>query len=133
MKSKCSWQAIKFFWFSISAGVIETVSFTLLNEILKLNYWVAYITALALSVLWNFTLNRRFTFKSSANIPIAMAKIVGFYLVFTPVSAYLGELAKQSGVNEYIILGVTMLCNLILEFLFCKFVVYRNQEDTLNT
>ena len=131
MKNKLSWQAIKFFWFSVSAGVIQAVSFALLNETLSINYWVAYIIALALSVLWNFTLNRRYTFKSSANIPVAMAKVFGFYLVFTPVSAYLGEMAEQSGVNEYIVLAVTMLCNLVLEFLFCKLVVYRNQEDTL--
>ncbi len=131
MKNKLSWQAVKFFWFSVSAGVIETLSFTLLNETLTINYWVSYITALTLSVLWNFTLNRRYTFKSGANIPVAMAKIFGFYLVFAPVSTYLGELASQNGVNEYIILGITMLCNLVLEFLFCKLVVYRNQEDTL--
>ncbi len=132
MKNKLSWQAIKFFWFSVSAGVIQAVSFALLNETLNINYWVAYIIALTLSVLWNFTLNRRYTFKSSVNIPVAMAKVFGFYLVFTPVSAYLGEMAEQSGVNEYIVLAVTMLCNLVLEFLFCKLVVYRNQEDTLN-
>ena len=132
MKSKISWQAVKFFWFSVSAGVIQAASFALLNETLTVNYWVSYITALTLSVLWNFTLNRRYTFKSGANIPVAMAKVFGFYLVFTPVSAWLGEMAEQSGINEYIILAVTMLCNLVLEFLFCKLVVYRNQEDTLN-
>jgi len=132
MKNKLSWQAIKFFWFSVSAGVIQAVSFALLNETLNINYWVSYIIALTLSVLWNFTLNRRYTFKSSANIPVAMAKVFGFYLLFTPVSAYLGEMAEQSGVNEYIVLAVTMLWKLVLEFLFCKLVVYRNQEDTLN-
>lgn len=132
MKNKLSWQAFKFFWFSASAGIIQTVSFTLLNEIGKLNYSLSYLIALILSVLWNFTFNRRFTFKSSANVPIAMAKVFGFYLVFTPLSVWLGEMAAQSGVNEYIILAVTMLCNMVLEFLFCKFVVYRNQEDTLN-
>lgn len=132
MKNKLSWQAFKFFWFSASAGIIQTVSFTLLNEIGKLNYSLSYLIALILSVLWNFTFNRRFTFKSSANVPIAMAKVFGFYLVFTPLSVWLGEMATQSGVNEYIILAVTMLCNMVLEFLFCKLVVYRNQEDTLN-
>jgi len=82
-------------------------------------------------VLWNFTFNRRFTFKSAANVPIAMAKVLGFYAVFTPLSTWLGDLAVDSGVNEYIVLAVTMICNLVLEFLFCKFVVYRNQEYTL--
>ena len=88
--------------------------------------------SLVLSILWNFTLNRRYTFKSAANVPIAMAKVFGFYLVFTPVSTYLGNLAEGFGINDFLILIVTMLANFVLEFLFCKFVVYRGKEDTLN-
>ncbi len=131
MENKTLWQGIKFTLFSVSAGVIQIGSFTLLNELLKLNYWVAYLPSLILSIIWNFTLNRQYTFKSAANIPLAMAKVFGFYLVFTPLSTVLGEMAEVSGVNEYIVLGVTMLANFVLEFLFCKFVVYRNQENTL--
>ena len=123
-------QMVKFTLFSVSAGIIQVVSFSLLNELLKLDYWASYLTALILSIVWNFTLNRRYTFQSAANIPIAMAKVFGFYLVFTPLSTYLGNLAEMSGVNEYIVLAVTMLSNFILEFLFCKFVVYRNNENT---
>ena len=122
---------IKFTLFSISAGVIQVASFSLLNELLKLDYWASYLTALILSILWNFTLNRRYTFKSAANIPIAMAKVFGFYLVFTPLSTYLGNLAESAGINDFVILIVTILANFVLEFLFCKFVVYRGQEDTL--
>ena len=128
--NKSALQILKFTLFSISAGVIQAISFTLLNEIFKLQYWAAYLTALVLSVLWNFTLNRRFTFKSAANIPIAMTKVFGYYLVFTPLSTYLGALAEGSGVNEYIVLGITMITNFVTEFLFCKFIVYRNQENT---
>ncbi len=123
-------QISKFVFFSASAGVIQVGSFTLLNELVKMKYWPAYLISLILSVLWNFTLNRKFTFKSAANIPVAMTKVFGYYLVFTPLSTYLGNLADNAGVNEYIILAVTMLSNLITEFLFCKFVVYRNQENT---
>lgn len=124
-------QIVKFTLFSISAGIIQIGSFTLLNELVKLPYWPAYLISLILSILWNFTVNRRFTFKSAANVPVAMAKVFGFYLVFTPLSTYLGHLAEGSGINEYIVLIVTMLSNFVLEFLFCKFVVYRNQENTL--
>ena len=124
-------QAIKFTLFSVSAGIIQVTSFTLMNEVFKFNYWVAYLISLTLSIVWNFTFNRRFTFKSAANVPVAMAKIFGFYLIFTPLSTYLGHLAETNGVNEYLVLAVTMLSNFILEFLFCKFVVYRKQEDTL--
>lgn len=123
-------QAIKFTLFSISAGIIQIGSFTLLEIFIK-DYWIAYLISLILSVLWNFTLNRRYTFKSAANIPIAMAKVFGFYIVFTPVSTYLGHLAEKGGVNDFIILILTMLSNFVLEFLFCKFVVYRGKEDTL--
>ena len=124
------WQAVKFTLFSASAGIIQVVSFSLLNELINWPYWPSYLIALTLSVLWNFTLNRRYTFKSAANVPVAMAKVFGFYLVFTPLSTWLGQLAETAGINEYIILAVTMLSNFVLEFLFCKFVVYRNQENT---
>ena len=130
MKKSDALQAVKFALFSASAGIIEVVAFTLLNEVAHMPYWPAYLIALVLSVLWNFTFNRRFTFKSAANIPVAMAKIAGFYLVFTPLSTWLGNMAEQSGVNEYIVLAVTMLANFVLEYLFCKFVVYRGQENT---
>jgi len=116
---------------SASAGIIQVVSFALLNELMSWPYWPSYLIALTLSVLWNFTLNRRYTFQSAANVPVAMAKVFGFYLVFTPLSTWLGQLAENAGVNEYIVLALTMLSNFVLEFLFCKFVVYRNQENTL--
>ena len=124
------WQAIKFTLFSASAGVIQVGSFALL-EIFIQDYWIPYLISLVLSILWNFTLNRRYTFKSAANVPVAMAKVFGFYLVFTPLSLWLGHLAVEGGVNEYLTEGVTMVSNFVLEFLFCKFVVYRHQEDTL--
>ena len=127
---KAFWQAVKFTLFSISAGIVQIGSFTLMNEVFHVSYWVAYLVSLLLSIVWNFTLNRRYTFQSAASIPVAMAKVLGFYAVFTPLSTWLGQLAETAGVNEYIVLAVTMLSNFVLEFLFCKFVVYRNQENT---
>ena len=131
-KKKSVIQAVKFTLFSISAGVIQIVSFSVL-EIFIQDYWVPYLISLVLSILWNFTLNRRYTFKSAANVPVAMAKVFGFYLVFTPLSTWLGHLAEGRGINDFVILLATMLANFVLEFLFCKFVVYRGQEDTLST
>lgn len=131
MKKESMFQMLKFALFSVSAGVIQVVSFAIFNEVFKWIYWPAYLSALILSIIWNFTFNRRFTFKSAANVPVAMLKLFGFYGVFTPVSAYLGHIAEQSGINEYLILFVTMVSNLILEFLFSKFVIYKNQENTL--
>ncbi len=122
-------QAFKFLLFSISAGVIQISSFAILEIFIK-SYWFPYLISLTLSIVWNFTLNRNFTFKSAANVPIAMAKVFGFYLVFTPLSTWLGSIAEQHGGNDFVILIITMLCNFVLEFLFCKFVVYRGQEDT---
>ena len=130
VNKKQLWQAVKFTLFSISAGIIQIGSFALLVIFLK-DYWIPYLISLVLSILWNFTLNRRYTFKSAANIPVAMTKLFGFYLVFTPLSTYLGNLAESVGVNDFIILIITMLANFVLEFLFCKFVVYRGKEDTL--
>ena len=125
------WQAVKFTLFSISAGIIQIGAFALLEIFIK-DYWIPYLTSLVLSILWNFTLNRRYTFKSAVNVPVAMAKVFGFYLVFTPLSTYLGNVAEGHGINDFLILIVTMLANFILEFLFCKFVVYRGKEDTLS-
>ena len=122
--NKQLWQAVKFTLFSISAGIIQIGSFALLELFIQ-DYWIPYLISLVLSILWNFTLNRRYTFKSAANVPVAMAKVFGFYLVFTPLSTYLGDLAEGAGVNDFVILAVTMLANFILEYLFCKFVVYR--------
>ena len=131
MKNNTVLQMIKFTLFSISAGIIQIVSFALFNELLHWEYWPAYLCSLILSIIWNFTFNRRFTFKSAANVPVAMAKLFGFYAIFTPVSTWLGHLAATAGVNEYITLILTMLSNFVLEFLFCKFFVYKNQENTL--
>ncbi len=124
------WQVVKFTLFSISAGIIQVGAFALMEIFIK-EYWIPYLTSLLLSILWNFTLNRRYTFRSAANVPVAMAKILGFYAVFTPLSTYLGDLAEAHGANDFLILVITMLANFVLEFLFCKFVVYRGKEDTL--
>ena len=129
-KKDTALQMVKFTLFSISAGIIQVASFAVFNEVFRWIYWPSYLCALILSIVWNFTLNRNYTFKSAANIPAAMAKLFGFYLVFTPVSTWLGHLAEGAKINEYIILGVTMIANFVLEFLFCKLVVYKNQENT---
>ncbi len=123
-------QAVKFALFSASAGIIQVGSFALLNDLIKLGYWPSYLISLVLSVLWNFTLNRRYTFKSAANVPVAMLKVALFYIVFTPLSTILGNMAESSGINDYIVLAVTMLSNFVLEFLFCKFIVYKGKENT---
>lgn len=123
-------QALKFTLFSLSAGIIQIGSFAVLEIFIK-DYWIPYLISLILSIVWNFTLNRRYTFKSAANVPVAMAKVFGFYLVFTPVSTFLGNLAEQNGGQDFVILIVTMVANFVLEYLFCKFVVYSGQENTM--
>ena len=123
-------QVAKFVAFSMGAGIIQTVTFTLLNEVAHLEYWGSYLTALVLSVLYNFTVNRRYTFKSATNVPVAMLKVAIYYLIFTPVSTYLGDMAENSGINEYIVLAVTMLCNMVTEFLVCRFWVYGKSINT---
>ena len=130
-KKKELWRVVKFTLFSASAGLIEIASFALLNELLHLPYWLSYLIALVLSVLWNFTLNRKFTFQSAANVPVAMLKVAGYYAVFTPLSTLLEHLlAGKLGWNEYLVTGINMALNLATEFLFQRFVVYRNSIDT---
>lgn len=121
---------VKFTLFSISAGVIQVVSFTLMNELFRWNYWVCYLTALILSVVWNFTLNRKFTFQSANNVPVAMVKVALFYLVFTPLSTWGGQVLEDLGWNEYIVLILSMLTNFVTEFLYDKYVVFRGSIDS---
>lgn len=125
------WRSVKFILFSISAGIIQALSFTLLNEILHWPYWVSYLIALVLSVVWNFTLNRKITFHSAANVPIAMLKVAGYYLVFTPLSTWWTKaLTEDAGWNEYLVLALTMIVNFVTEFLFQRFFVFGSSIDT---
>ena len=124
-------RTVKFTLFSISAGLIEIGLFTILDEFTNLDYWICYLVALIASVVWNFTLNREFTFKSTANVPLAMTKVFIFYLIFTPVSTILGNyLVKNLGWNDYLVTGINMLCNFILEYLYDQYVVFRGTIDT---
>ena len=125
------WRVVKFVLFSISAGVIQMGSFALLNELTGWSYWPCYLISLVLSVVWNFTLNRKFTFKSAANVPAAMAKVLAYYAVFTPLSTLLGNyLAETLLWNEYLVTAINMVLNLFTEYLFQRFVVYGKNVDT---
>lgn len=126
-------RAIKFTLISISAGIIQIGTFTLMYEVLNWIYWPSYLISLLLSVLWNFTINRKYTFKSANKVKVAMLLVLAFYAVFTPVSTILGSLAEGSGVNGFIVEIITMLSNFVLEFLYNRFVVYRNSCDTIET
>lgn len=125
-KKKNIIQVIKFALFSTSAGIIQTLLFTLLNEIATFPYALSYGIALAASVLWNFTFNRKFTFKSASNVPKAMLLAFTFYIFFAPLSIWGGDALEGAGWNEYLVLAITMLLNLTLEFLWQKFVVFRD-------
>ncbi len=130
-KGKEAIRVLKFVGFSISAGVIELLGFTLLNELTNWSYWPCYLIALVLSVIWNFTLNRKFTFKSANNVPVAMAKVALFYAVFTPVTTILGNyLAEDLLWNEYLVTAINMAINLSTEYLYDRFFVFRETLDT---
>ena len=130
-KNKKEWvRVLKFVLFSASAGIVQIGSFTLFNECTEWRYWPCYLISLLLSILWNFTFNRRFTFKSNANITRAMLLVLAFYAVFTPVTTVLGDwLAEDLLWNEYLVTGINMLLNLSLEYLYQRYVVYCNKVD----
>lgn len=133
-------RAVKFALISCSAGLVQISSFTLLNEYVTFpaciptfgeGYGPAYLIALVLSVLWNFTINRRYTFRSDGNIPAAMLKVFGYYCVFTPITTIAGDYCTGVlGWNEYLVLAITMVLNMVTEYLFCRFVVYRKSMDS---
>ena len=126
------WRALKFTLISLSAGIIQIASFTLLNEFVlgEERAAISHFVALVLSVIWNFTINRKITFKSSNNVIKSMILVALFYVVFTPVSTLFMAWATDKGWNEYLVEGLNMLANFVLEYLFTRFVVYRNSCDT---
>ena len=125
------WRSVKFLLFSISAGVLQMASFAVFNELLHWPYWGSYLLALILSVLWNFTFNRRYTFRSTENVARAMTLVFLYYCVFTPLSTLLEHrLAGVAGWNEYLVTGINMVLNFITEFLYQRFFVYKDSIDT---
>lgn len=125
-------RSLKFVLFSISAGIIQIASFTIMEEVFHITHWVSYLVSLVLSVLWNFTLNRKFTFHSANNIPVAMLKVAVFYIVFTPVSTWWTAVltGESFAWNEYLVLAGTMIINFVTEYLYDRFVVFGKSIDT---
>ena len=118
-------QTVKYVLIAASAGIVQAVSFALFEEVLHLPYWPSYLIALVLSVVWNFTFNRKYTFHSTSNLPKAMFLVFLYYLVFTPLSTWWGDLLTAAGWNDYLVLALTMFVNLVTEFLFQKYVVFK--------
>ena len=130
-RKETAWQSVKFTLFSISAGAIQIGSFELMYDIIGWrSWWATYLISLVLSVIWNFTFNREFTFKSSNNIPLAMSLVLAYYCVFTPISVFGGNALESAGWNGTIVTGLMMLLNFITEFVWDKFVVFRGSENT---
>jgi putative flippase GtrA len=124
-------RVIKFAFFSMTAGLIEFGSFALLETFTPFSYWPCYLIALLLSIIWNFTLNRRYTFRSAANVPVAMLKVLAYYAVFVPVTTIAGNYFAETLLwNDYVVILLTMGCNLTTEFLFQRFVVFRTTLET---
>jgi putative flippase GtrA len=124
----------KYWTIAISAGIIQLIVFILLTEFKFLgdnsDYGINYFIALTISVLWNFTINRHYTFRSVANVPVAMLKVLCYYAIFAPLSILWGIALVDGGMNEYLVLIITMLINGVTEFLFMRFFVFRK---TINT
>ena len=130
-KKKELWRAVKFTLFSASAGIIEAGSIFLLETLTPLSHEICYLIGLVLSVLWNFTLNRKFTFKSAVNVPVAMLKVAAYYAVFTPLSTWTVKyLTGPLGWPPVFADGLAMLTNLITEFLYQRFFVFGQSLDT---
>ena len=125
-------RTMKFILFSASAGIIQVVSFTLMEELFHITHWISYLVSLVLSVLWNFTLNRKFTFHSANNVPVAMMKVALFYLIFTPLSTWWTAVLTGEGIgwNEYVVLIGTMLVNFVTEYIYDRFIVFGESIDT---
>ena len=118
-------QVILYTLIAASAGIIQAGSFALFEEVLNMPYWPSYLISLVLSILWNFTINRKYTFKSTSNLPRAMLLVALFYVIFTPLSTIIGDKLTAAGWNDYIVLALTMIVNLVTEFLYQKHIVFK--------
>lgn len=116
--------------FSISAGVIQIIVTTIMDDCLGIDYWVSYLTGLVLSVIWNFTFNRKFTFKSANNVPFAMFLVALYYCAFTPLSTWWGNAMEGAGLPGIFVTVFSMSINFVTEFLYQKFVVFRGTVNS---
>ncbi len=128
-------RTLKFVAFSVSAGVIQVLSYTLFVEVFHWDndhglVWLSNLISLILSVVWNFTFNRKFTFKSASNVPIAMLKVAVFYAVFTPLSTLGSKFLSSHNWNEYLIEGIVMVLNFVLEYFYQRFFVFKDSIDS---
>ena len=121
------WQAIKFTLFSISAGIIQMGVFLLLNEVIGWSFWPSHLISVTLSVVWNFTFNRKYTFKASNNVPIAMLLVLAFYALFIPASVFGGNALEAAGWNAILVEALMMIINFATEFVWQKFVVFNSK------
>lgn len=131
MEKETLWQVIKFTLFSISAGLIQIATFEIMYDLIHINYWVSYLVSLVLSVLWNFTFNRKYTFQASNNIPLSMLLVAIYYAVFTPLSTLWGHALEKIGVPGFWVTAISMIINFVTEFLYQKFVVFRKSNKTV--
>lgn len=90
-------------------------------------------------MVWNFTFNRKYTFKASEHLTRDMLLVLGYYLVFTPLSTwwtavltganpFIGQEANCAQWLKYAVEIGTMLANFVTEFLFQRFVVYKDAK-----
>ena len=125
---------IKFILFSISACLVQVAVFAICNEFIfndaNNEYGVSYFVALFIAVLWNFVFNRKFTFKSANNVKVAMLLVLAFYIVFTPLSIWWGVALTNAGWNDYLVLVLTLIINVLLEFIYNRYVVYKNSINS---
>ena len=131
-KKKELMRTAKFLLFSVGAAAIQVGSFTLMEEVFHVTHWLSYLVSLFLTIIWMFTLNRKYTFRSANNVPVAMLKTLGYYAVFTPLSTWWTAALTSAPIcwNEYLVLGITMVINCSTEYLFDRFVVFGDSLDT---
>lgn len=149
-KRKGVLQFIKYALCAASAGIIQLALFSILQAVIPqsgktirfivedmdLVTFISTTVALCASILWNFTFNRKFTFKDAGNVPKAMLLAFLFYVPFYPFQTWyvhtiksllLGPLSTQA--SGIIAEGSVMVINFVLEFMWQKFVVFRKRKE----
>lgn len=151
---------LKYAIIAISGGLIQLTAYIILSDAIKLDkhvsfdaiyqkqpwlteifydpdtgktYGLSYFIAVSLSVIWNFTFNRKYTFKSASNVPKAMLLFVLYYAFSIPFNCWaIVQLNKLVvfPLSDKVILICIMLANGLPAFFYQRYVVFGRSLDT---
>lgn len=122
---KTFFQAIKYLMVGGSSAVIELVLFQLLSAVFAIPLAAANVTAVVVSTVFNFLVNRNVTFKSTSS---SLRSLVLYLLLFafnTTFSTVVISLLAAQGVYPLVAKVCTMACIVLWNFVLYKKIIFK--------